>query len=168
MKNRSVNMLIVALLLLAALSVTLFVFLADAKEKFPKEITVDADGVSETVLTVRDLHLNPTESREYSINLFCAASGMYDVSLDYEETVDGGLKHFVNVTVKADGVTVYEGALSDLLNGTATVCFNGELREKRTQEPLVLTITYHMPRSVGNEAQGTYADFDVNLKIVKS
>lgn len=168
MKNKSVNMLIVALLLLAALSVTLVVFLADAKENFPKDITVDEDGVSETILQVRDLHLNPTESREYSVNLYCAASGAYDVSLDYEETLDGGLKHFVTVTVKANGATVYEGSLADLLDGTAVIRFNGELNEKRTQEPLVLTITYHMPRSVGNEAQRTYANFDVKLKIVKS
>jgi hypothetical protein len=32
----------------------------------------------------------------------------------------------------------------------------------------VFTVTYTMPRDVGNEAQGTYSDFDLTLKIKKN
>ena len=168
MKNRSINMLIVSLLLLGVFSVILTVFLWQAKEDFPKDITVDEGGVTETILAVRDLKLNPTESKEYSVNLFCAASGGYDISLDYEETVNGRLKQFVSVTIKANDTVVYEGGLMALLDGNEVIRFNGELRNKKDEKPLVLTIIYHMPRSVGNEAQGTYADFDIHLSIKKS
>ena len=166
MKNRSINMLIVALLVIGAMAVTLIVFIMDAKESFPEDITVVEDGVTETILPVRDLMLNPTESREYSVNLFCKASGGYHVYLDFEETEDGGMKPFVDVTVKVDGELLYEGKLDALLAPDAkTVDCEVELY---AEEARVFTVTYTMPRDVGNEAQGTYSDFDLSLKIEKS
>lgn len=159
-------MLIVGIILLSLMAVMLLVFLWDAKEKFPKEITVSADGVTESILPIRDLHLNPTETKEYSVNLFCRASGGYNVYLDFEETEDGGMKPFVDVAVKVDGEVIYEGRLLDLLseNGETVKCHT----ELYAKEARVFTLSYTMPRDVGNEAQGTYSDFDVHLGIKKS
>lgn len=165
MKNRSINMLIVALLLIAALSVTLITFLAKAKEDFPKDIRVNADGESETILAVRDLKLNPSESKCYEVNLYCAASGSYYISLDYEEVTNGGMKSFIDVTVKCGDVVVYKGNLGALLDADVQVQFLGELHET---EPVVISVCYEMPREIGNEAQSTYAEFDVCLKIKKA
>ena len=165
MKNKSINMLIVAFLLIALTAVMLIVFLDTSKDEFPKKITVSENGVTESVLPTRDLRLNPTESREYCVNLICAASGKYEITLDYEEKLDGGMKPFIEVTVKADGKTVYEGGLLELLDSDKTISFEGELHEKK---PLPITISYHMPRDVGNEAQRTYSDFNVHLKIKKA
>ncbi len=166
MKNKSINILIVSLLLLGIIAVMLIVFLGKAKEDFPENITVSEDGVTESILAVRDLKLNPTESKEYSVNLVCAASGSYHIYLDYEEKEDGGMKSFVDVTVKFDGKVVYEGDLAALLGDEGELIqFEGELH---AEEPLVVSICYLMPYDVGNEAQGTYADFDIHLKIEKS
>lgn len=165
MKNKSINILIVSLLMLGVMAVMLITFLGKVKEDFDKNITVSEDGVTESVLTVRDLKLNPTESKEYSVNLVCAATGSYHISIDYEEKADGGMKPFIDVTVKAGDEVVYEGKLTALLDNGEIIRFDGELYEK---EPLVVSICYLMPYDVGNEAQGTYADFDVHLKIEKS
>ena len=164
MKNRSINILIVALLILAIMSVILITFLIKAKEDFPKDIRVKQDGVTETILPIRDLRLNPTESKEYSIDLYCAASGAYDVYLDYIEKADGGMKPFVEVTVKVGGEVKYEGNLKTLIDNDEIIHFEADLRAK---DPVVLSITYLMPREIGNEAQGTYSDFDVELSIKK-
>lgn len=165
MKNKSINILIVSLLLLGIMAVSLIVFLGKAKEDFPKNITVSENGITESVLTVRDLKLNPTESKEYNVNLVCAASGSYHIYLDYEEKEDGGMKPFIDVIVKFDNAVVYEGELAALLNTGEVIQFEGELHKA---EPLVVSICYVMPYDVGNEAQGTYADFDIHLKIEKS
>lgn len=166
MKNRSVNILIVALLLLALMSVMILVFLEKAHDDFPNDITVVEDGVTESILPVRDLMLNPTESKEYSVNLYCAASGSYYVYLDYEETEDGGMKHFVDVTVKAGDTVVYEGKLDKIIDDPNEIIqFEGQLKAK---EPLTISITYLMPSEIGNEAQGTYSDFDIHLTIKKT
>ena len=157
--------MIVSFLLLGIMAVILIAFLGEAKEDFPKNITVSEDGATESVLAVRELKLNPTESKEYSVNLVCAATGSYHIYLDYEEKVDGGMKPFVDVSVKFDSEVVYEGELAALLDGDEVIHFEDELHET---ESLVVSICYLMPYDVGNEAQGTYADFDIHLKIEKS
>ena len=164
MKNRSINMLIVALLLLGAFAVAINVFLGIAKRDFPKYITVSANGVTESILPIRDLQLNPAESKEYTVNLVCAASGSYYIYLAFEEEEDGGMKNFVDVTVFAGETQVYSGALAELIEGKL-IEFEGVLQEK---DPLPVTLRYEMPYETGNEAQGTYADFNVRLKIKKS
>lgn len=165
MKAKSFGILVVAFILLAAISVTLIVFIEHARERFPEDITVHSEGVTESTLPVRDLRLNPSESKEYSVNLVCLASGSYHVALDFLETVDGGMKKFVNVHVSCDGVEAFSGSLADLFHEGSLVEFETELHET---EPVVITVKYEMPRETGNEAQGTYADFDVHLKITKS
>ena len=68
MKNRSINILIVALLLLAIMSVILITFLIKAKEDFPKDIRVKQDGVTETILPIR----REKSLRVYAIDLLRA------------------------------------------------------------------------------------------------
>ena len=165
MKNKSINILIVSLLLLAVMAVVLITFLTKAKEDFPKNITVDGDGVTESILPVRDLQLNPTESKEYSVNLVCDASGSYLITLDYVEKVDGGMKQFVDVTVTCGDIVLYNGSLSTLLDTDTVLEMEGVLE---AEDPLTLTFRYEMPESVGNEAQATHSDFDINLKIAKT
>ena len=165
MKNKNINMLMVSFLLLGILSIVLMVFLSDAQEKFEEDITVSANGVTEKILSVRELKLVPTDSKKYTVNLLCRASGGYGISLDFIEKADGGMKPFVNVSVKCDGLTVYKGKLSDLLDSAKVIEFDGELK---ADEPLKITVAYEMPGEVGNEAQGSYADFDIRLKIEKN
>lgn len=159
------NIIIVAMLLFAVLSIMLIVFLNQAHEDFKNDITVSASGVTEKTLTVRDLKLTPTQQTEFDVGLTCAASGSYNISLDYIEQRDGGMKHFIDVVVKYNGEVVYEGNLLELLDGDEIVRFEGVLEEK---EPCTITIVYEMPIDVGNEAQGTSADFDIRLRIEKS
>jgi hypothetical protein len=144
----------------------LITFLESVKQDFEDNIKVSEDGVTESVQQVRDLKLNPTESKEYRVDLVCAASGSYYIYIDYEEKEDGGMKPFVEVTVKLGDEVVYEGSLAMLLeDGCEPIQLEGELH---AEEPLPITVCYLMPREVGNEAQGTYADFDLHLKIEKS
>ena len=165
MKNRSINILIVALLLLVVMSVVLFVFIEYAHEVFEENITVSADGVTRSVKAVKDLKLNPTESKEYNVNLVCEASGDYHISLDFKEKRDGGMKKFVNVTVSLGDDVMYEGDLATLLDTEKVIEFDGTLE---ADDPLPVTVRYEMPREIGNEAQGTSADFKVNFVIVKN
>ncbi len=164
MKNKGINILIVALLLLGAMSVMLIVFLGKAQEDFPEEITVSEDGVTEKIAAIRDLKLIPTESKEYSVDFICAASGKYEFSIEYEEIKDGGMKCFVAVEIELDGDTVYEGTLAALLDTDTVVEFDGELH---TSEPMTVLFTYEMPYDVGNEAQGTSSDFNIIFSVKK-
>ena len=164
MKNRSINILIVSLLMLGLMAVMLILLVDKAHDDFDDNITISKNGETEKTLSVSGLKLVPTESREYSVNLVCLASGAYAVTVDLEEIEDGGMKHFVDVVLKVDGECVYEGTLLSLLDGNEIVQFDAELFEK---DPVVLTFSYTMPYHVGNEAQGTTADFYVHINIKK-
>ena len=165
MKNRSINILITAFVLLGILAFSLAIFIQWAHEVFRDGITVSENGVTESVIKVRDLKLNPTESKEYSVNLVCEATGSYFITIDYTETEDGGMKDFVNVKVRCNDEVVYEGSLAALINTDEVIEFEGELD---AEDPLPVYITYEMPKDVGNEAQGTFSDFDITFKIKKS
>ena len=164
MKSSYINMLIVSLLLLSVMAGLLIIFLWDAGDKFPDEIVIRENGVTESILPVRDLMLNPTESKEYSVDLICQATGLYNISLSCEEREDGGMKHFVDVAVLLDGELLFEGALVDLIDGGEVVTFQEELDDV---DPIVLTLRYSMPYETGNEAQGTFANFDAQVSIKK-
>ncbi|MBR2970909.1 MAG: hypothetical protein IKC48_03840 [Clostridia bacterium] len=163
MKKRSLNILIVALAVVAVFAGMLVVYLNDAKDNFADSITLSNDGVTETVVSVNDLSLIPTQKKDYSISLQAEIEGTFDVVLDFAETRDGGMKQFVLVTIKSGDSVVYEGGLSDLLDDTDVV-FQVEIESGKAVD---VNICYEMPESVGNEAQGTSADFDVHFRIEK-
>ena len=163
MKKRSINMLIVGLLLLGLFAVVLIVFLEDTHDNFEENIVISQDGVTEEVLKFENLRLVPTQKTEYTVNLVCAASGKYHISLDYAEKTNGGMRDFIKVLIKYGDNVAYSGGLNDLLLGSV-VEFDGELY---ADDPLPITINYAMPEEVGNEAQGTFEDFIICLKIEK-
>ena len=164
MNKKTVFIIISALLMLALMASMLLMLMMKAHENFPKNIKVRENGVTEDVFTIRDLQLNPTESKEYEIDLVCDASGDYNITLTYEELQHGTMKYYVDVAVKANGEVVYEGKLSALIDDKEVISFDGVLL---AEEPLVVTVIYTMPYETGNEAQGTSADFDLYLKVKK-
>ena len=164
MKSKSLNILLVSFFLIGIMSVMLITFLGQAHEDFPKNITINADETTESVYAIRNLRLTPAQQEKYVVNLVCAASGRYHIYLEYDETDDGGMKEYVIVTVQSGEQTVYQGPLTTLLDGYE-VAFDGELK---SDDPLPVTICYEMPYTVGNEAMGTYVDFDVCIQIEKS
>lgn len=164
MKIKSINILLVSICLLGIMAVMLSVFLTKAHNDLRESITVSANGVTQKTLEINDLTLIPTQKKEYQISLSCEASGTYDLTLEYDEKLDGGMKDFVNVTVRCNGVDVYRGGLASLLDGE-NVTFDAYLTKN---DPTVIAFTYEMPAEVGNEAKGTAADFNINLMIEKS
>lgn len=124
------------------------------------EVDFDSEGISETV-SVNGLAFIPGESRDYSFKLKCRDSGEYHVGLELKEKTDGGLKEFIDVQVVLDGKVVLTGNLSELMGSSSVVLRDYEFG----RESVDLVITYSMPESVGNEAMGTSADFDMSILI---
>lgn len=153
-----------AFFVLAMMASMLIVLVMQAHNNFPKDIKVREDGVTEDVFSVRNLRLCPTESKAYDVDLFCEASGDYNITLSYVETKPGAMKHFVDVAIKLNGEAVYTGKLASLIDKKEIVSFDETLF---ANDPQTVTVVYTMPYETGNEAQGTTADFDIHLKIQK-
>ena len=165
MKDRSFYILVTAILLLSAMALMLIIFLHEADESYEDSITVDANGVTETLIPVRDLTLTPGVKKEYDVNLICQATGSYFIHVDFQEKDDGGMKEFVDVRVEFDGEQVFDGKLTELIDEGVVIEGEGELH---SEEPFEVHFYYEMPVEVGNEAQGTYSTFDVHILIKKS
>ena len=101
MKNKNINMLIVSFLVIAAFSIMLIIYVGTAKSDFSENIKVSQDGVTEDILAVRDLRLAPTESKEYSVNLVCAASGTIAFDLKYVEKKRQRVKRYKSIESKS-------------------------------------------------------------------
>ncbi len=162
-KTKSINLLMVALLLTSILSGCFLFYITGEETKLSETITVSVDGVLNETLTVEDLEINPGEEREWNIFLKSHVGGEFETSVSFEELADNGLKQFVDVAVYYNDQTVYDGTLTDLLSGN-TVSFNNELDESNSN---VLKIIFKMPIETGNEAQNTTADFYVKVEIAK-
>lgn len=128
-----------------------------------KEVDFDAEGFHETV-SIEGLALVPGDERDYSFKLKCRDKGEYQVGLRMVEKPegDGGLKEFINVKIVLDDKVLYEGSLKEVLLGEAVIY--GE-PVSFSRESVDLVITYAMPIEVGNEAMGTFADFDMTLMV---
>lgn len=120
------------------------------------------DGVTHEVFEVKTLSLFPSDEKTFSISVKSDIAGKFSVSLSFEEIYDGGMKNFVLVEISSDGKSVYDGTLSELLNGK-TVNFDENL--SKTQK--TIEIKYNMPLDVGDEAQNTSTKFNVHFEAVK-
>lgn len=164
MKKTTFAVLCVLLGILAVAAICLALFVFNSHETFKRKIQVKVDGVTEETFSVKELELNPSGGKEYEIELFCETEGEFGVELIYKEKRDGGMKKFVRVTVLSNEDVVYEGGLSELLDGEETVTFGCQLT---SDESAKIVIRYTMPAETGNEAQNTSTAFDVTVKIQK-
>ena len=165
MSRRSYFILVSIMLVLIAFSVMLNIFLYNADEKYEGSIDVRENGVTETVIPVRDLILSPGVSKEYHVDLICDATGSFFITLEYEESFDGGMKHFVNTTILSNDTVIFNGPLTDLIDKKIPIEFEEVIDES---DPVVITFIYTMPVEIGNEAQRTSSEFDIHVEIKKS
>lgn len=165
MKNRSFYILITAMVLLSIMAFILIAYIFRADQKFEGSIMVKENGITETLIPVRDLVLSPGVEKDYDVKLICDATGTYDVYLNFVEVEDGGMKEFVLVAVELDGKQVYEGSLTELIDEGVTI---ETVCELKSNDPVDVTFKYTMPLDTGNEAQGTFSTFDVHVVIEKN
>ncbi len=132
------------------------------ESKFHGEITVKTDGVTHEVFEVKTLTLFPSDEKTFSISVQSDIAGKFSVSLSFEEAYDGGMKKFVLVTIASDGKQVYDGTLSELLNGKIV-----KFDENLSKAQKVIEIKYTMPIGVGDEAQNSSAKFIIHFEAVK-
>ena len=159
-KSKSIWILIISFIVVAFISIAIIFNNLDARSEFTNSVKIDGSGYAEKEIEVRNLQLHPNESKSYSIEVAPEFGGDYEISINYQEIKDGGLKEFETVSFSVDGKQVQSSSLKSLLDGKSSIVI---LQNFSEDKPLKLTVTYIMPYEVGNEAQGAYADFDVTL-----
>ena len=133
-----------------------------SQSELQKTISIKGDGVTTDRIEVRQLLLHPGETQEYTVTFKSELEGEFAISLDYCETRDGGMKPYVNAVISSGDRVLFNGALETLLQKNRTVHFDAELNPK---DPLTITLCYSMPENIGNEAQATFAEFDIIVTV---
>lgn len=109
--------------------------------------------------TTKTLHADldgfyPGSEQSYEIALSGESPETYEITLHFRSAAgSGNLGDYLLVTIRTKEVTI-EKQLKDLLGGKK-VSLGTNANE--------ITITYTMPESTGNEAQGATADFYIDL-----
>lgn len=163
-KSKSIWILISSFIMVFFISVAVIFNNIDAREDFTNSVKIDGDGYAETTCEIRSLQLHPSESKDYSIEVAPEFGGEYEITINFNEITNGGLKEFVNVSVSI-GDKIYTYLLKNLLDEKNTIKI---LQNFSKEKPLELIISYAMPYEVGNEAQGVFADFDVKIIFNKA
>lgn len=116
------------------------------------------DGECEKV-EFKKIFILPGESCSYMLRLNMKAHGKYSLHLDFDMVDSHNLEKYVNVKVLVDGRTLCDTPLSELLsedNRGIDYLMSSWLPEN-------VEIVYYIPEEVGNEAQGAYTTFDLNV-----
>lgn len=156
MRNDALTATVTVLCGLAIIGTLIWYFLT----VFNKDLSADIDlnGEINEVIEVDELALKPGTDVTYNVNVHCKETNDYILSLDFVEYGSGTLDDFLDVTVKLDGSVIKQTKLSDLISGRQTISLN---RNYTIGTTLQFEITYSMPLTVGNEAQGATCDFDM-------
>lgn len=125
-------------------------------DDFRHKVTISEDGVVSEVLAFDSLTMIPGESVGYTVDIESALNSDFIITLDFINTKSGGLEEYVMVEADINGdkrtfsmLTLFEGL---------DIVYNAELFQTNS-----LDLRFYMPDTVGNEAQGKFVKFDINL-----
>jgi len=105
-------------------------------------------------------HILPGESCSYLLRLNMKTHGKYKLQLDFERIGGDDLEKYVNVKVLVGGRTLCDTPLKELLTSES----RGISYVMSSSIPENIEIIYCMSDVVGNEAQGAFTTFDLNIK----
>ena len=164
--RKSIKMFMLFLVISVTTFVGIFMWfeIQNAHDDFGEDIVIESNGQTIKNFSIDDLMLNPGQSKDYMVNLVCKAEGTYSIILDFNEIKNGGLKNFVDVDVFVGESLIGTKTLDELLTDGQTLTFSVDLLGDK---PVALKMVYKMSNEIKNEAQGTYADFDLKLTIEK-
>ncbi len=122
------------------------------------EINLNGDTAKELEVTLTDFY--PGSTQTYEIKLKGNSADDYTVTINFRDDEKSGmLENYLTVVISTDKVSI-EKSLKELLEGDEISLGKNASNIK---------IRYTMPESVGNESQGTTADFyiDISAKSVE-
>ena len=142
MSNKFVTFLFIAAAVLSVLLAGLLIYIFVLQENVLDEVVIKRDEVTEVELVVDDLQITPGAKKDYNVVLKAKDTGNYQLSILYDETVNGGMKDVDGYEI-VKNISIERGVLYDL------------------------TFEYSMSDTVGNEAQKTTTSFDILISVME-
>ncbi len=173
MTNKKVNiLLIIVTCVLIILGIAAGIISHIRDNEITKKIIIIRDEVVSEEIAIENFNLCPGERDERQIVLCFTFSGDYEIIFSFEETEDGGLKDYVDVSTFYAGEAVAgKVTLREAFERVAIKYVYTHDHNKTNEE--TLTVVYEMPATVGeglsDEEQeaimGAYAKFNLKLTV---
>lgn len=163
--GKSTMLLMLAAFCIAAMTgMGIILYTQNAKDTFEigEDVTLRPEGETTITQEVTELSLIPGTSQSYSVEMKCKAENNYAINVAFTETGGSPLRQFTFVEVYLNGGLIGRASLDDLLRGEA---FDTECK-LYADTSAVLELRYDMPLDVGNEAEDSFASFDVTITVV--
>jgi hypothetical protein len=154
MSKRIAELFIIMLVAAMSISVGFIAYFINARGDL-------ANGVELASYTPDLSNLAPGNSVQQDVPLKTSAEGTYTVSFDFSKGETDALAPYVDVTLVCGEISL-EKSLTELL-GKEFFSFEYYL----SSDPVNAVITFSVPSTVGNEAQGATADVSISVSINK-
>lgn len=151
-------------LLVAALTVTTLcvaVWMNFGNRAPSGAITLSPDEEPSRELSVTLSDFVPGRTQSTDITLAAANGESFVITLAFTREEESPLADFLTVTISVGDKTIETATLAAYLDGK-TIAFDYVATKDET-----LTISYTMPETVGDEAQGATADFRLDITIAR-
>ena len=158
-KSKFLRMALIPMSTLIIVGVLLMMYVMAVTED-REIIKVDLSSNRDQKVVFETLALIPGQSCEYNVAFASKPAKKYDIQLDFDENIEKTLKDFAYVRIEtSSGEVIVDDLLATVFEAEPiALCVDFE-EEKNTE----LNIKYYLPLSVGNEAQGAEALFELNI-----
>lgn len=120
------------------------------------------NGTTSGEYTIEELHMKPGESVEYTLKIQADVTGKYALKWHFTTTGACNMQEYVIVEIETEQESIAVQSLHTLLGGEEIEWETSLTAGEEAQG----TLRYVMPLSVGNEAQGTEANFSFSISSV--
>ena len=159
MAKKAAYVLIIILSVFIIGGIVLGEYVLKSQDDFTKNITLTGEGAVSEDMDFSLEGFYPGYSAKYTIKFGSAAALGYDAAVSFEEDGDCSLSEYVRVKMTLNGNALAEGTLESFLSGDST----SFTLENLDDGGAILVLEYSMPADVGNEAQGTVANFKLSV-----
>ncbi len=159
MSKKSAVILLIFASILTASMIGAGVWAYTSQHRYINEKTLTLGDNMQEELQVALGGFTPGTSQAYTLNLRAHTGDRYHLNLDFQKTGDDSLADFIHVEIFVGDASMGSCKLSALLNGESfdfPIYFDSNAQ-------IDAKIVYHMYSDVGDEAQGTRADFNIIL-----
>lgn len=164
-KNTVAYVIFATLVILTVLCIILIFWLRSKRGENEMHFTVTIDGQLVTnTLDMDKFSLTPGATTEYTLTVNCEEGGRYALKFVFDGTADEALAACVRVEIACGEELLTSATLVQTLAGETLVL----TQDFQTDQGTDFTVRYIMDANVGNETQGTRADFDVLLTAQKA
>ncbi len=162
MRSRLYFILIPLLALVTILGAAIGIYNMQTRNTGITDAVITLDGKEITTSEVNLAGMAPGENRNYTLTLSANRDDVYTITMDFQRGSKASLGEFVQVRISIGDRVIEDKLLKQLFDGSE-VRFDCELGP---DHDVLLDVTYMMPATVGNEAQGKDAEFIIVLSAI--